>query len=74
MQIASIAQNQARVLNQEHAEIVNTDATIKSKNDQVKAELKLAKLYMGIREESESQANMIRLKKIMAEIHDIKLV
>lgn len=74
MKIASIAQNQARVLNQEHAEIVNTDATIKSKNDQVKAELKLAKLYMGIREESESQANMIRLKKIMAEFHDIKLV
>ena len=65
-EVALIAQNQAKLCNQSYeTEVVKLDMVLKTKGDQMRAELDMAKLYQSMGETALAKAHMDAAKEII---------
>jgi hypothetical protein len=71
-QIADVAQNQAKLANQEYeVEILKRDMVHKSKNELAKSEMQLAQMFLSIGDTAECKAHMEAAKQLLAEVNVI---
>jgi hypothetical protein len=69
LQIATIAQNHARIANQQYeAEVVKRDVLLKSKGDQIKTEMSMAQLYFSMGDEPKAKQHMNVATSMMTEV------
>lgn len=73
LEVASVAQNQARITNEEfQGELVRHDLLMTSKRDRMKSELEMAKLLLSMGDEDEAKLHIQEAKALMKAVKNIE--
>ena len=73
LEIASVAQNQARITNKEfQGDLVKHDLLMTSKRERIKSELEMAKLLVSMGDQDEAKNHMKKSKHFMVEVKSIE--
>jgi hypothetical protein len=73
LEVASVAQNQARITNEEfQGELVRHDLLMTSKRDRMKSELEMAKLLLSMGDEDEAKLHIQEAKDLMKAVKNIE--